>query len=94
MDMGRIIGTIVATQRDEALGQYRLAIVQPVDGALEPKGEPQIAIDALNRRQGDLVFLVRSGDAMYAHPGEWLVPTDLAIGGLVEHLHMNPEAGS
>jgi len=88
MDLARIIGTVVATQRDEAFQGYRLAIVQPVDGELNPKGDPQVAIDALNRRQGDIVFLVRSGDAMDAHPGKGLVPTDLAVGGLVENLYL------
>jgi ethanolamine utilization protein EutN len=84
MDLARVVGTVVATERDPLLGSYRLAVVQLLDDAGAPKGDPQVAIDALNRREGDLVFLVRSGDAMYAHWQKGDVPTDLAIGGLVE----------
>jgi hypothetical protein len=25
---------------------------------------------------------------MFAHPGDGLIPTDLAVGGLVEHLYL------
>lgn len=92
MDLARVIGTIVATQRDPAFGPLKLAIVQPVDAELKDAGEPVVAIDALNRRRGDVVFLVRSGDAMFAHHGSELVPTDLAIGGLADHLYVEGEA--
>ncbi len=89
MDLARVIGTVVATQRDPALMHYRLAMVQPLDDDLQPSGRAVVAIDALNRRTGDLVYIVRSGDAMTAHPGDTLVPTDCAIGGLVDSLTLN-----
>ncbi|CAN5504373.1 hypothetical protein BH09SUM1_BH09SUM1_01430 [soil metagenome] len=88
MEMARIIGTVVATQRDPLFTHLRLAIVQVVDEKMASVGEPIVAIDALNRRRGDLVFLVRSGDAVYGHYGDQIVPTDCAIGGLIDQFHI------
>ncbi len=84
MDLARVIGSVVATQRDPALGGYRLALVQPVDEHLSPVGRPVVALDALNKNVGELVYLVRSGDAMTAHPGDWEAPVDCAIAGMVD----------
>jgi len=84
MDIARIIGTVVATKRDPAWGDYRLSLVQPLTEKLESSGNPVVAVNSLNLNRGDLVYLIRSGDAMFAHPGDWNVPTDCAIGGLID----------
>ncbi|MDX2175278.1 MAG: EutN/CcmL family microcompartment protein [Candidatus Sumerlaeia bacterium] len=86
MDLARVVGTVVATQRDPALAGYKLALVQPLDSALKPVGGPVVALDATNRNRGEIVYLVRSGDAMFAHPGDHLPPVDCAIGGQVDRL--------
>lgn len=88
MDLGRVIGTVVATQRDPDFGGYKLVVVQPLNEKLENIGTPLVAIDALGRYHGDIVYLVGSGDAMYAHQGDELLPTDLAIGGLVDRVEL------
>lgn len=84
MDLARVIGTVVATQRDPAFEQLKLVVVQPLDRNLKPTGEAAVALDALGRTRGDLVYLVRSGDAMFACNSPNYVPTDCAIGGLVD----------
>lgn len=84
MDLARVIGNVVATHRDPALGGYRLALVQPVNEELAPFGQPVVALDALNKNIGEIVYLVRSGDAMTAHPGDWEAPVDCAIAGMVD----------
>ncbi len=88
MDLARVIGTVVATQRDPLFEQVKLAVVQPLDDSLEDCGMPVVAIDALNRSNGDIVYLVRSGDAMFAHYTDTNVPTDCAIGGLVDDVNV------
>lgn len=91
MDLARVIGTVVATRRDALLESYRLAVVQPLDQHERPTGNPVVAIDALNRRTGDLVYIVRSGDAMSAHHGDGYMPTDCGIGGLVDTVYIANE---
>jgi ethanolamine utilization protein EutN len=93
MDLARVIGTVVATRRDPAFEHLKLAVVQPLDRNLKASGDPIVAVDALNRTRGDLVYIVRSGDAMFACRMDKLVPTDCAIGGLVDTAHISdPEA--
>ncbi len=91
MDLARVIGNVVATQRDPALGGYRLAIVQPVDSQMVPFGPAVVALDAMNRNIGETVYLARSGDAMSAHPGDWYAPVDCAIVGMVDSIGIKPE---
>lgn len=88
MDLARVIGSVVATERDPAFGSLRLALVQPLNEARQDSGRPYVAIDAINCNVGEIVFMVRSGDAMMGHPGEDLVPTDAAIGGIVDSVYV------
>jgi microcompartment protein CcmK/EutM len=62
--------------------------VQPLDAQLRDVGTPVVAIDALNRLRGDVVYLVRSGDSMFATYSDKNVPTDCAIGGLIDGMHV------
>jgi ethanolamine utilization protein EutN len=81
---GRVIGTVVATTKYDGLEGIKFLVVQPLDRALEPAGEPQIAADAtLQAGPGHLVFLVASREGAQALP-EVFVPVDLAITGLVD----------
>ena len=84
MDLARVIGTVVATRRDPAFEHVKMVVIQPLDSALKPSGDPIVALDALGRGRGDLVYIVRSGDAMFACKLPGYVPTDCAVGGLVD----------
>lgn len=93
MDMARVIGTLWCSVKDPGLDNLRFAIVQPLNHRLEEMGEPAVAIDQLNRSAGELVYIVRSGDAMFAHYGIHLAPTDCAIAGLVDSLNVEDRKG-
>lgn len=95
MDLGRVIGTLVATQKDASLEGVQFCVVQPVGRDLRPAGEPLVASEASrSRRVGDLVFFVTSGDAVYSHPDGRAMPVDAAIVGLVDRLEPSPAGGS
>jgi microcompartment protein CcmK/EutM len=90
MDLARVIGTIVSTQKDPLLEGQKLAIVQPLDENLDPAGKPLIATDLGARHgRGEIVFLVKSGDAMMTGPTEELIPVDLAVVGIVDEIHVD-----
>lgn len=87
MDLARIIGTVVAVQKDPLLDGQKLAIVQPLDETLQPQGSPLVATDIAARHgTGELVFLVRSGDAMPTGFTKELIPTDAAVVGIVDEI--------
>jgi ethanolamine utilization protein EutN len=90
MDLARVVGTIVATQKDEALVGTKLCVIQPLTEYLEPQGKPLVATDASAARgYGEIVYFVTSGDAVYTGPGGRVMPVDAAIVGIVDHVDLN-----
>lgn len=88
MDLGKVIGTIVATRKDPSLGGSRLLIVQPLDEKRTPISEPLVAVDTLHDAGvGETVYYVTGGDAVSVVPGKRM-PVDVAIVGLVDSISL------
>lgn len=87
MYLGRVIGTVVATVKYTGLQGYRLLVVEPIDDAGEPCGEPHVAVDVTQAGPGDTVFLVGSREAALAVEPSF-VPVDAAIVGIVDEVHV------
>lgn len=84
MQVARVLGTVVATERVEGLEGIKLMIVQPLDRELAPKGSAVVAADALAMAgPGELVYYVASREAALALP-QTFVPVDHAIVGIVD----------
>jgi ethanolamine utilization protein EutN len=81
--LGRVIGTVVATQKAEGLDGKKLLVVTPLDHKLERNGDDQVAVDTVRAGRGDLVYLVGSREAALALD-PWFVPVDAAIVGIVD----------
>lgn len=85
MDIAKIIGTIVATQKVASLEGVTLLVIQPLNEELLPAGKPLIATDATGRRGvGENVYYVASGDAVYTGLQGEDLPVDAAILGIVD----------
>jgi ethanolamine utilization protein EutN len=86
MQLGRVIGTVVATQKTPDLEGVKFLIVQPLTRTLEPKGRPVVAADGVAMAgPGELVYVVGSREAAQALP-EPFVPVDHAIVGIVDQV--------
>ena len=86
MKFGRVVGTVVSTQKYEGMDGIKFLVVQPLDEDLEPSGMPEIAADATAQAApGELVFMVASREGAQALP-EVFVPVDLAITGIVDEV--------
>lgn len=84
MQLGRVIGTVVATEKAEGLDGVRFLIVQPLDRRKEPSGRPVVAADAVAMAgPGELIYFVGAREAAQALP-ETFVPVDHAIVGIVD----------
>ncbi len=84
MQIGRVIGDVVATRKDPALEGITLLIVQPLGPRREPQGRPIVAVDSVGAGVGEDVFFVRGKEASFPfHPTE--VPTDAGIVGILDH---------
>ncbi len=84
MQLGRVIGTVVATIKYQGLEGIKFLIVQPLDKQQRPVGQPVVAADGVAMAgPGDLVYVVASREAAQALP-ETFVPVDHAIVGIVD----------
>ena len=84
MQLGRVIGTLVATERYAGLDGVKFLIVQPLDKEQTPKGEPVVAADGVHMAgPGELVYFVASREAALCLR-ETFVPVDHAICGIVD----------
>lgn len=88
MQLAIVIGTVVASRKEDSLKGIKLMIVQKVDAENQPTGAPFIAIDATAQAgEGDLVFLESGREAALGVPG-WFNPADQAILGIVDQVHV------
>jgi ethanolamine utilization protein EutN len=83
MQLGRVIGTVVATQKYEGLEGAKFLLVLPLDHAMKATGDPLVAVDTVRAGRSDLVYLVSSREAALALE-PWFVPVDSAIVGIVD----------
>ena len=83
MQLARVIGTIVATVKNDSLEGRTLLIVQSLDAALKPQGTPLVAVDAVGAGVGELVFWCRGKEASFTFKRED-TPTDCTIVGIVD----------
>jgi ethanolamine utilization protein EutN len=85
MNLGRIVGTVVATRKDPSLLGVRLLLLQPLDDQLEKLGGVIVAADPISARTGDVVMWVGSREASLALENKFS-PVDAAVVGLVDRL--------
>lgn len=83
MQIARVIGTVVSTIKDSALGGRKILIIQSLDGNLRRVGKPLVAVDSVGAGVGELVFWCRGKEASFPFEGG-SVPTDCTIVGIVD----------
>jgi ethanolamine utilization protein EutN len=87
MYLGRVVGSIWATIKDNRLEGHRLLMVQPLTPELQPTGKRLICADWTGAGAGELVYWTRSREASYAFlPAE--VPVDSTIVGIVDAINL------
>jgi ethanolamine utilization protein EutN len=88
MQLAKVIGTVVATEKHEALEGIKLLIVQPQTPDGQPKGRPVIAVDGTAMAgPGETIFMIggREG-AMVLET--WFTPVDHGIIGIVDDIYV------
>ena len=83
MQLARVIGTVVATIKNDSLEGRKLLIVQTLDTNLRPNGKPMVAVDSVGAGMGELVFWCRGKEASFPFKRED-TPTDCTIVGIVD----------
>ena len=84
MQIARVIGDVVATQKDPAYHGIKLLVVQPLAADGSDSGRALVAVDSVGAGVGETVFFVRGKEASFPfYPVE--VPADAGIVGIVDH---------
>lgn len=90
MYLGRVIGSVWATRRHQALEGSRMVLVQPVDEDREPTGEPLAALDTVGSGPGEIVLYVTAYEAaipwLETHPGLEVAGVDASVIGIVDRV--------
>ena len=83
MILAKVVGTVVATRKDERLVGSKLLLVQPVSPDGEPHGVPLVAVDTVDAGAAETVLIVSGSSARMA-AGLVDRPVDAAIVGIVD----------
>lgn len=86
MQIGRVVGTVVATQKHGKLNGAKLLLVQPLTLAGEPRGAAVLTIDSVGAGVGERVLIVIEGKAAGAALRRKAAPVDAAIIGIVDEV--------
>jgi microcompartment protein CcmK/EutM len=87
MTLCKVIGTLVATQKDAELRPAKLLIVKPVDNHGNfTKEREMIAIDALDAGEGDLVLVAQEGAVVEQVMNSETVPANTIVMAIVDGL--------
>lgn len=86
MQICRVIGTVVATQKNRKLAGAKLLLVQPLTLEGEPRGVALVAIDSVGAGVGERVLVVIEGKAAGDALGRKAAAVDAAVIGIVDGL--------
>ena len=88
MMLARVIGTVVASRKDQGLSGSTLLLLQPIGTDGQPSGKAIVAVDSVGCGVTEQVFYVKGREAAAPFlPAE--VPTDAAIVGIVDHWNLS-----
>lgn len=63
MKIAKVVGSVVATRKDEKLGDRKLLVVQVLDHHAEPRDEYVVAVDAVGAGPGDVILYATGSSA-------------------------------
>ena len=84
MQIGRVVGTVVATQKHAKLNGAKLLLVQPLDVHGGDQGTPLLTIDSVGAGVGERVLVVIEGRAAGEALRRKAAPVDAAIVGIID----------
>lgn len=89
MILGRVVGTVVATQKHEKYSGSTLLLVQPINLAGDDDGDEMIAVDSVGAGAGEIALIVQEGRSTSIAMGTDLAPANAAIVGIVDQIDLH-----
>lgn len=85
--MAKIIGTVVATRKDESLVGYKLMIIRRINGQGDYIDSEEVAVDYVGAGIGETV-LIGSGSSVRVEEKKRKAVIDMAIIGIVDTMDL------
>ena len=89
MQIARVIGNFVATQKSRKFEGAKLLIVQPLNADDTARGGALLAVDSVGAGVGEKVLVVLEGRAAGEALGKKAAPVDAAIVGIIDDIEFN-----
>jgi microcompartment protein CcmK/EutM len=83
MYLGKIIGTVVSTRKDESLVGKKILIVQPLDVHYQATGDCEVAVDSVGAGVGEIVLISTGSSAGKVFENR-NSPIDRAVVGIID----------
>ena len=93
MYLGKVIGSVVSTKKDESMRGRKLLLLRPMlvdpedPSRFKPGGNTIVAVDTLGAGEGELVMFAQGSSARQTD-GLKAMPVDAAIVGLVDTVNV------
>lgn len=87
MHLGKVIGTIWATRKYEALNGYKMLLVQPINSHKEKIDDPIIALDTVGAGADEIIYYVTASEAVIPLNVD-MAPVDASIVGIVDSINV------
>jgi len=86
MQIARVVGTVVSTQKHRKFEGAKLLLVQPLNVDDSPRGGTLLAIDGVGAGVDEKVLVVLEGRAAGEALGKKAAPVDAAIVGIIDRV--------
>jgi ethanolamine utilization protein EutN len=89
MQIARVIGTVVSTQKHPKFEGAKLLLVQPISLDDTPRGTPLLAVDSVGAGVHEKVLIVLEGRAAGEALGRKGAPVDAAVIGIIDQVDIH-----
>ena len=89
MQIARVVGTVVATQKHRKFEGAKLLLVQPLNVDDTPRGPSLLAVDGVGAGVHEKVLIVLEGRAAGEALGRKAAPVDAAIVGIIDRVDID-----
>ena len=91
MQIARVVGTVVSTQKHRKFVEAKLLLVQPLNIDDTPRGAALLAVDGVGAGVHEKVLVVLEGRAAGEALGKKAAPVDAAIIGIIDQVDLAPQ---
>jgi ethanolamine utilization protein EutN len=82
--IAKVVGNIVATQKQQSHEGKKILLIQPLDLEDRPIGDVVVALDSVDAGIGDRVLAVQEGFSAMTSVGHTESPIDAAVIGVID----------